>query len=86
MVHSPTAVALAGIMLATAMIGSAAMTGARAEDSQAQGSHLNDPANKRTPSDQQEPVKSRLNDPAARRDPAADTHNVDDKASKRDVR
>jgi hypothetical protein len=78
-----TLLALAGITL---MVGSAGITGARAEDVQAQGSHLNDPANKRAPGDQQEPNKSRLNDPAVRRDPAADTHNIDDKASKRDVR
>jgi hypothetical protein len=120
-----TLLALAGITLMTAMVGSAGMIGARAEDFQAQGSHLNDPANNRTAADQQDPNKSRLNDPAnarnlndtqdpnksrlndpanarnlndqqdpnksrlndaARRDPAADARNVDDKASKRDVK
>jgi hypothetical protein len=114
-----TLLALAGIMLMTAVVGSAGMTGALAEDFQAQGSHLNDPANARNLNDQQDPKASRLNDQqdpktsrlndtqdpkasrlndtqdpkasrlnnsADRRDPAADAHNVDDKANKRDVK
>jgi|HubBroStandDraft_6_1064221.scaffolds.fasta_scaffold1169011_2 hypothetical protein len=91
-----TLLTLAGIMLMTAVVGSAGMTGARAEDFQAQGSHLNDPANARNLNDQQDPKTSRLNDQqdpktsrlndsADRRDPA-DAHNVDDKANKRDVK
>jgi hypothetical protein len=89
-----TVLALAGITLMTAMIGSAGMTGAYAEDFQAQGSHLNDPANQRNLNDQQDPKTSRLNDPANarnindsadRRDPA-DARGLDDKASKRDVK
>jgi hypothetical protein len=63
-------------MVMTAVAGT---TGARAEDFQAQGSHLNDPANARNLNDQQDPKASRLNDPAGAR-------NIDDKASKRDVK
>ena len=57
--RSRTFLALSGIMLVTAMAGT---TGARAEDFQAQGSHLNDPANARNLNDQQDPKTSRLND------------------------
>ena len=128
--RSRTLLALAGMTLMTAVVGAAGMTGARAEDFQAQGSHLNDPANARNLNDQQDPKASRLNDQqdprasrlndqqdpktsrlndtqdpkasrlndtqdpkasrlnnsADRRDPAADAHNVDDKANKRDVK
>src|ERR1700721_1750521 len=59
-----TLLALPGIMLMTAVVGSDGMTGALAEDFQAQGSHLNDPANARNLNDQQDPKASRLNDPA----------------------
>src|ERR1700681_4199438 len=60
--RSRTLLALAGMTLMTAVVGSAGMTGARAEDFQAQGSHLNDPANARNLNNQQDPRASRLND------------------------
>jgi hypothetical protein len=83
-----TLFALAGIALMTAVVGSAGITGARAEDQQDPNrSRLNDPANARNASDHQDPKTSRLNDDAAaRRDPAADAHSADDKANKRDVK
>ena len=59
--RSRTLLALAGMTLMTAVVGAAGMTGARAEDFQAQGSHLNDPANARNLNDQQDPKASRLN-------------------------
>ena len=62
--RSRTLLALAGATLMIATVGSAGMTGAYAEDFQAQGSHLNDPANARNLNDQQDPNKSRLNDAA----------------------
>jgi hypothetical protein len=64
MKRSRTLPALAAMTLMTAVVASAGTTGARAEDFQAQGSHLNDPANLRTPNDQQDPKTSRLTDPA----------------------
>jgi hypothetical protein len=97
-----TLIAVTGMTLMTAVVGSAGMTGARAEDFQAQGSHLNDPANARNLTDQQDPKNSRLNDPANARnltdqqapknsrlnDPASarNVNDSDDKASKRDVK
>jgi hypothetical protein len=77
--RSRTPLALAGAMLMIATVGSAGMIGAYAEDFQAQGSHLNDPANQRNLNDQQDPDKSRLNDPA-------DARGTDNKSNKSDVK
>jgi hypothetical protein len=81
-----TILALAGATLMIAVAGFAGTTGARAEDFQSQGSHLNDPANKRTPdpaANKNNPdfqgQGSHLNDPANAR-------NVDEKTKKPDVK
>jgi hypothetical protein len=86
--RSRTLLALAGMTLMTAVVGSAGMTGAFAQtpkapnpapDFQGTGSHLNDPANKRNSADKRDAdfqaQGSHLDDPANKR-------GADDKADK----
>ena len=90
--RSRTLLALAGMTLMTAVVGSAGMTGAYAQNSKAPnpapdfqgtGSHLNDPANKRNPAaDSGDKRNADFQAQGSRLDDPANKRGADDKADK----